>query len=78
MACRRKALRSSAVKSVFGLAHGLIHDAHDDALEDVRGPLDDVEVAVRDRVVGPGQTAMRPSGVISGRGAACINSAVSP
>ena len=34
------------------LAHGLVHDPHDDLVEDARGALDDVEVAVGDRVVG--------------------------
>ena len=54
MACRRKAFRSSAVKSVFALRTGWFTTPTTTRSKTRRGPLDDVEVAVRDRVVGPG------------------------
>ena len=51
------ATRSSTVKS--GVLFGLSSNRDDDAIEDARGALDDVDVAARERIERPGKTAMR-------------------
>ena len=57
MASSRRSMnptRSSAVEERLALAHGGVDDGHDQLVEHHAGARDDVEVAVRDRVVGPG------------------------
>ena len=57
-----KRMRSSVWNSVLSLRTDALTTDDDQLVEELGRAADDVEVAVRDRVVGPGQTAIAGCG----------------